>query len=409
MKKILTPIFLLFSTFLFSNTTLTQGDIAFIGTNSDGSDDYAFILLKTIDASTTINFTDCGWVDGTASFICNSGDVNGWTWTSGSILNLGQTVTITTNGPGLSTSVGSVSGATPVFSSIGDQIFAYQGSAASPTFLGGFHIDGAAGTTNENWSGGVSNNQTSALPDDLENGTNAIWLNIGGAESDNWQYDCSVTTGSIATVRSAINNITNWVNNNVTPYPVIDPGCAWSITPPLPIELVSFDIIENEKQQVKINWRTATETNNDFFTIEKSKDARNWEVVGKINGSGTSSSELNYEFQDENPFIGLSYYRLKQTDFDGEFEYSSIKSITLENTFSSIKVYPNPTNGLITIEGGSSDLEEFSIINSLGQIVTDKVAIGEISEGKIQLNLSKLPNGFFLVTTKNESYKIYKY
>ena len=408
MKKILTPIFLLFSTFLFSQTSLTQGDIAFIGTNSDGSDDYAFILLKDVDASTTINFTDCGWVDGTASFVCNAGDANGWTWTSGSMLNLGQTVTITLNGPGLSTSVGSVSGATPVFSSIGDQIFAYQGSAGAPTFLAGFHIDGAAGTTNANWSGGVSNNQTSALPDDLDNGTNAIWLNLSGAESDNWQYNCSVTSGSVATVRSAINNISNWVNNNTTPYPTIDPGCTWSISPPVPIELISFEVNEIGNKYVKINWKTATETNNDFFTIEKSKDARNWEIVGKINGSGTIFSEQNYEFDDKNPFDGLSYYRLKQTDFDGKFEYSSIQSIRLNNTISDVKIYPNPTNDLITMEGMVSDMGEFMIINSLGQNVTAKVRIREISEREIQLNLSKLPPGVFSIITKSGTFKIHK-
>jgi hypothetical protein len=164
MKKLLLicSIFLLGNQFIKANTTLTQGDIAFIGFNLDGIDDYAFILLKDVDASTTINFSDCGWTDG-FGFICNAGDANQWTWTSGSALTCGTVVNIVANGPGFSASVGSVAGVSPVLSSIGDQIFAFQGAPASPTFIAGIHSNEVS--TDANWSGSCSSNQTSALPD----------------------------------------------------------------------------------------------------------------------------------------------------------------------------------------------------------------------------------------------------
>ena len=125
MKNIFILSFLFLINVLHAQTNLTQGDIAFIGFNLDGDDEYVFILLKNVDASTTINFTDCGWDDGSSAFVCNTGDVNGWTWTSGQSFSIGQTITIKLIPP-MTASVGSVSGTTPVLSGIGDQIFAYQ-------------------------------------------------------------------------------------------------------------------------------------------------------------------------------------------------------------------------------------------------------------------------------------------
>lgn len=230
MKKLLLfiAISLVANQFSHSQTPLTQGDIAFVGMNLDGVDDYAFMLLKDIDASTTINFTDCGWTDGTSSFVCNNGDVNGWTWTSGSALFVGQVVNITVNGPGFSASVGSVSGATPVLSVIGDQIFAYQGAAATPTFISGINSNEAA--TDGNWNGDTSSNSTSALPNVLTNGVDAIRLHNGGSEVDNWQYNCAVVIGDTDAIRAAVNNIANWNNDNGTAYSPAAPSCAWNVT-----------------------------------------------------------------------------------------------------------------------------------------------------------------------------------
>ena len=89
-------------------------------------------------------------------------------------------------------------------------------------------------------------------------------------------------------------------------------------TSPLPIELLSFNAVL-ENRIVKLTWKTASETNNDFFTLEKSKDGISWESFKTVDGAGSSSSILNYEDYDQNPYSGVSYYRLKQTDFNGAF------------------------------------------------------------------------------------------
>ena len=99
----------------------------------------------------------------------------------------------------------------------------------------------------------------------------------------------------------------------------------------VPVELVSFigNVINNE---VQLNWTTATETNNRGFEIQKSQmldvnSQNDWETIGFVNGFGTSSDVHTYLFADKNPVTGKSYYRLKQLDFDGTFEYSNVIEI----------------------------------------------------------------------------------
>ena len=89
---------------------------------------------------------------------------------------------------------------------------------------------------------------------------------------------------------------------------------------PFPIELLSFNA-EMERDHVKVTWVTASEINNDYFTLERSSDGHTWEILTFIEGAGNSNQKLSYGFKDFNPLNGISYYRLKQTDFDGAYEY----------------------------------------------------------------------------------------
>ncbi len=118
---------------------------------------------------------------------------------------------------------------------------------------------------------------------------------------------------------------------------------------PLPIELLSFTAVVNETQQVELNWVTASETNNDYFTVEKTSDGINYEVVAVVDGAGTGTQMLHYKAIDQNPYYGVSYYRLKQTDFNGIYSYSPLVAVTIEtNVAFSISIYPNPGNGIST-------------------------------------------------------------
>lgn len=109
---------------------------------------------------------------------------------------------------------------------------------------------------------------------------------------------------------------------------------------PLPIKLVDFTAsIVREETAVLLDWQTESEVNNDFFTIERSSDGYNWLAIHKASGAGSSNSLLRYEHLDENPLSGISYYRLKQTDFDGEYEYFPVRSVILSNDMSGKVLY----------------------------------------------------------------------
>lgn len=100
---------------------------------------------------------------------------------------------------------------------------------------------------------------------------------------------------------------------------------------PFPIDLINFDAKTNTNG-IQLHWSTATEINNDYFTLERSIDGNNWEILAYVEGAGNSNQQLNYEYTDEYPYHGISYYRLKQTDFDGKFEYFTPVAVNFLNT-----------------------------------------------------------------------------
>jgi hypothetical protein len=116
---------------------------------------------------------------------------------------------------------------------------------------------------------------------------------------------------------------------------------------PQPITLLSFDAKPNGNK-VDIAWSTASEINNDYFVVERSKNASDFDKVATIKGAGNHNGILNYTTVDANPFNGVSYYRLKQVDFDGTVSYSEIRIVSIDKASTgllSISLYPNPTDG----------------------------------------------------------------
>ena len=98
-------------------------------------------------------------------------------------------------------------------------------------------------------------------------------------------------------------------------------------TSPLPIELIYFSAELNNNKTVNVKWTTAVEINNSFYTIEKTKDGKTFETVDVVQGAGNSNYVINYSLTDKNPYFGISYYRLKQSDIDGKFSLSSMVAI----------------------------------------------------------------------------------
>lgn len=112
----------------------------------------------------------------------------------------------------------------------------------------------------------------------------------------------------------------------------------------LPIQLLNFDAIQNGNV-VETFWTTASEFNNDYFTLERSENGTDFKKVAIINGAGTSNNILEYTETDYKPFKGISYYRLKQTDFNGKNTFSQIVMVNYLFSKNVIRIYPNPSNG----------------------------------------------------------------
>jgi hypothetical protein len=153
---------------------------------------------------------------------------------------------------------------------------------------------------------------------------------------------------------------------------------------PLPVELTTFSakFVEDERK-VDLNWTTASEINSDYFLLEKSKNGEDWSLVSKIQAAGNSSVQLNYYYQDANPYSGTSYYRLKQIDFDQSFKYSPAAKVDNYNA-TEVQVFPNPQSRgqevVVSFPAGFKDEITLVLRSTDGKVVLQKVY--EIKEGE---------------------------
>ncbi len=174
---------------------------------------------------------------------------------------------------------------------------------------------------------------------------------------------------------------------------------------PLPIELINFDAIMNGKK-VDITWTTLSEKNNEGFEIEKSKDGINFEVVSEIKGALNSDQKINYSDTDFNPYEGISYYRLKQTDVNGKKSYSQLVAVNFKLNKEGIRVYPNPTNGEFNIDFSDLSNSEVLVVirDASGREFFSKVFVKQENGELIIVNSNhELTPGTYLVTASSEN------
>ncbi len=157
--------------------------------------------------------------------------------------------------------------------------------------------------------------------------------------------------------------------------PEVSSGCSF-----LPITLLSFDAYCADNI-VYLKWRTAAEKNNDYFIVERAKDGVIWEHVVNVKGAGTSNQPLSYEAADENPYSGISYYRLKQVDYSGNYSFFPKVAVECATKKEGFDVYPNPTTVSFTIV--SEDGEEYVIMDVTGHITTQFRMEGDKKEMEV--------------------------
>ena len=162
---------------------------------------------------------------------------------------------------------------------------------------------------------------------------------------------------------------------------------------PFPVELLFFEAeADDRSKQVDISWATLSETNNDHFIIQRSKDGRDWEEIIEVQGAGTSVSEIRYSTEDRNPHHGVSYYRLKQVNDDGKTTHSSIRAVTFDLPY---LFAPNPSSGMISVNADEYSNSELEIIDMQGKLVFSQ----QIS-GLTRVNLSNLPDGVYILKVR---------
>lgn len=208
---------------------------------------------------------------------------------------------------------------------------------------------------------------------------------------------------SIADLRVMRWDGASWVNHgnggttgNATSGTVISAGLITSFSPitlgsasmanPLPVELIDFSA-EVIMDNVQLDWTTASELNNDFFTVQRSVNGKEFQSLGKVKGAGTKPTTTHYQYIDDAPETGTSYYRLKQTDIDGNSTFSSVVLIDL-NSASAFSIYPNPVT--YNTEVKLSRKGDYVITNSLG------VEVMKLNE-TTRININQLAPGVYIV------------
>ena len=152
---------------------------------------------------------------------------------------------------------------------------------------------------------------------------------------------------------------------------------------PLPIELIDFKA-KIQNHTVKLEWTTAAEINNDFFTIERSADAINFVAIQTIQGAGNSMQAIHYEAFDFSPLSGESYYRLRQTDFDGKSTVSKMVPVNFSNGNNTINF--NIINNFLSVNSAQGNPISVSIYDVTGKLLIQKAS----KEGSLKISLSTL-------------------
>lgn len=172
---------------------------------------------------------------------------------------------------------------------------------------------------------------------------------------------------------------------------------------PLPVELINFTATEKDNEYVELNWQTASEIDNDYFSVQKSKDGISWIEIDQVLGAGTSVQTNVYSINDYTPYMGTSYYRLEQFDFNGSSEYSNIDAVTFRG-LELMNLYPNPYGGgVLNLQVNTHQrLPIFiEVFDNKGSIVYLKEKDLSKGESLVSINLEHIAKGNYIIRIKS--------
>ncbi len=223
------------------------------------------------------------------------------------------------------------------------------------------------------------------------------------AAGDRWEQN-GVTMGAAVQVTAG----TTWksTRTNVTSF---SPFAVADATGPLPVELVSFKAVK-KNAEVLLTWETASEKNNIGFEVQSSTDGKNYERIGFVaSANGTSSSLQRYAFTDKaSNKEGLAYYRLKQIDLDGTFEFFASKVVDLGRTGSAVSAYPNPFQNqfAVSLTSAVAEAAVITVTDMTGKTVYTTTAQLQKGTNTLNVTLKDQPAGIYMLnaTAGNQTY-----
>lgn len=229
----------------------------------------------------------------------------------------------------------------------------------------------------------------------------AVLLGLMPAAGTTW------TTNTLSFTATAAQNGHVWLIFGTWPNlssGFINSWCPGCTTIPLPVELNHFNATAQSNRKVKIDWSTTSEINNNYFMVQRSSNAVDFEDVERVEGSFNSNVLLEYQIFDDFPLPGTSYYRLKQVDIDGSISYSEVKSVDLMLG----NVYPNPTTDIIYIpdydlfKNLPAGQLHIQVLSNTGQLLLMQAFTPAV-------NLSQLAPGSYILQVKSNNGDVYSY
>jgi len=223
-------------------------------------------------------------------------------------------------------------------------------------------------------------------------------------QGNSWVNDLPVTAGE-----RYVLVVGDYTSSGPSSATIAVTGTAtYNCNPPLlPVELTDFNA-KCSDEQVKLNWSTASETNNDYFTLEKSTDNLNFEKIATINGAGTKNSVSNYTYSDEvQNHDGTAYYRLSQTDYDGTKNILETRAVTCsESTSGNISIYPNPATDVvyISLNEETDDNMIVNIYNLFGDNVYTETLKTIKGKNTFAINSSNFKQGIYSIIIDHSRY-----
>ena len=188
-------------------------------------------------------------------------------------------------------------------------------------------------------------------------------------------------------------------NNSVLASGKID-NFLVGVTTPLPITLINFNAKNVNNDHVLVTWTTTMEHLVDHYEVERSVDNSHFELVAKVTAVGESETPHNYSAVDNNPVAGVSYYRLKEIDKDGNFYYSSIVSVTIDQP-EGLEVYPNPAGSYTNVISQKYPILEVNLYDVTGKLLQHVQAV--TGQTSIKLNTTDLSNGVYIIRVATTS------